>query len=142
MLLLEAFAHQEGFYSAKIPINRPRRNNNPLDLEYGLEAISFGAIKGDPRFAIFKDISSGWYAAKLWLSVPARFVRLNPNDGRPPSFNGYLVGGYLGATMEQVVYRFAPPNENDTNAYLNYICSAVGVSTTTVLVSKLLQLPE
>ena len=142
MLLLEAMAHQEGFYSSD-PNVRPRRNNNPLDLRWNSESKTFGATHGDKPpvgdpsdyqgysgFAVFPDIETGWQAGRRWLSVPAKIV------------NGKLEGGYLGATLAQVIGRFAPPNKNKTGAYLSEVCKLTGFSSTDILTSDLLQVPS
>lgn len=140
MVLLAGFAHQEGFFKFG---SRPQRNNNPLDLVAGDEASRFGAIKNDGRFAIFPDIDTGWMAGKRWLSIPAKL-----HEGEIAGYyfdpNGTtLVGGYLGATIAQVVYRFAPPHENDTEAYINYLCTNVPELTRhTILTLDLLELPN
>ena len=129
-MVLEAMAHQEGFFSSD-PSARPRRNNNPLDLMWGPEAKEFGATGGDPRFAVFQTVADGWNAGRRWLSVPAKF-----------DTNGNLVGGYLGATFAQFIHRFAPPNENNTAAYVAYVCEQTGYSEDTVLTEAMLQIPE
>lgn len=124
MNILTAMAHMEGFF---VTGTRPQRNNNPLDLSWGPEAEKFGATGGDPRFAIFPDAATGWEAGRRWLSVPAKF-----------DSNGNLVGGYMGATVEQAINRFAPPVENDTANYVTYVCQAVGCAPTDVLTAELL----
>lgn len=127
--LLDAMAIREGFY---VPHSRPQRNNNPLDLKYGPEAIRFGATHGDPRFAVFPDLATGWVAAARWLKVPAKFKAVGDDP------HGELVGGYLGATLSQVIHRFAPPNENNTSAYLDFVCIATGLTPFTLLTPDLL----
>jgi hypothetical protein len=52
------------------------------------------------------------------------------------------VGGYLGATLAQVIYRFAPPNENDTAAYLSYVEAATGINRTEPITLEMLAIPE
>lgn len=110
--LLEAIAKEEGFF---VQDSRPQRNNNPGDLIWGPEAQRFGATHGDPHFAVFPDVETGWEALRRWLSVPAHI-----EDGK-------LVGGYCGATLEQVVKRFAPPAENDSGRYLYNVCLWTGL---------------
>lgn len=127
-LLLEAMAEMEGYY---INGSRPRRNKNPLDLEWGNESQRFGATKGDPRFAVFERDLTGWVAAARWLSVPARF-----------SPEGALIGGYLGATLSQVIFRFAPSVENDSHHYLDFVCQHTGLTPETVLTTDLLTIPN
>jgi hypothetical protein len=128
MTLLEAIAREEGFYVAG---SRPQRNNNPGDLEYGPETIRFGATAGDPRFAVFADARTGWNALRSWLSVRAKF-----------DANGNLVGGYIGATIEQAINRFAPPSENDSAGYVGNVCVWTGLQPADTLTIDLLILPE
>lgn len=118
----------EGFYELN---KRPQRNRNPGDLSWGAEADSFGATCGDPRFAIFPDVHTGWRALQRWLSVPAKFDK-----------DGKLVGGYLGATIEQAINRFAPPGENNTSLYVATVCKNTGHRPDTILTPELLQTPE
>lgn len=138
MTLLQAFAHEEGFYT---PGDRPARNNNPGDLIWGAEAKAFGAIRGDvvdasgyegyAGFAVFPNPKTGWRALQRWLSVPAKF---DPT--------GRLVAGYLGATLQKAVYRFAPPGQNNSAAYVQGLCQNAGVTPFTILNSTILQTPE
>lgn len=128
MTLLQSMAHMEGYYRQN---SRPQRNNNPGDLIWSAESAAFGATHGDPRFAVFPDALTGWNALRRWLSVPARF------DAK-----GDLVGGYLGATIEQAINRFAPPNENDTDTYVNVVCRYTGLKPSSTLTAALLQTPE
>ena len=125
---LQAVATMEGFY---VTGDRPQRNNNPGDLEYGDESIRFGATGTDGRFAIFPDVETGWKALQRWFSIPARFDR-----------NGTLVGGYLGATIAQAIHRFAPPGENDSNGYVSRVVEMTGFAPSTILTLHLLQTPE
>lgn len=129
MVLLEAMARMEGYYTVDTTPNRPQRNNNPLDLSWGPEAESFGATHGDPRFAVFPLPLTGWKAARSWLSVPARF------------FDGALVGGYLGATLTQVINRFAPPSENNTKGYAAFVSAETGIPLDAVITLDMLALP-
>src|ERR1017187_10329503 len=131
MLLLEAMASEEGYLAKGKSPDRSQRNNNPLDLEWCDETAHFGASHGDPRFAIFPNVAAGWYAAQRWLSVEARFDEA-----------GNLVGGYLGATLRQVIGRFAPSTENNTANYLTFVCSKTGLTPDTVLTSNLLTIPK
>ena len=132
--------------------NRPTANCNPLDLIWGAEAESFGATRGDRSapggykwmsgMAVFPDVATGWRAAQGWLSVPAKTVkRTIPGFFTDP--NGTtLVAGYLGATLAQVIYRFAPPNENNTEAYISYVSQNTKIPRTAVVTAEMLALPE
>jgi hypothetical protein len=114
--LVPAMARCEGWYARGAEPNRPQRNNNPLDLTYCSESAAFGATGGDPRFAVFPDAATGWRAARRWLLVPARFDAA-----------GNLVGGYCGATLRQIINRFAPPSENDSSQYLEDVATMTSI---------------
>lgn len=139
MLLLEAIAHQEGFDELG---SRPARNLNPGDLEYGPETVKFGATRSDGRFAIFPDIVTGWNALRRWLSIPARLVH-GPVKGFWTDPNGTtLVGGYLGATLAQAIYRFAPPSDgNNTEGYIAYVSAHAGIDRKAALTLERLTVP-
>lgn len=83
------------------------RNNNPGNIEYGKFAQSAGAIGTDGRFAVFPSYEAG-RAAK------AKLLFESPN--------------YRDKTIYGAISRWAPPVENNTNAYANAVASAVGVS--------------
>lgn len=93
------------------------RSNNPGNLEYGPFAISMGAIgqgavpQGRERgFAIFPSYEAGENARiKLQFESPR----------------------YKDLTIAQAISRFAPPNENDTQAYIRAVTQAAGVPAST-----------
>lgn len=143
----QAISVSEGF-----PVlgSRPRLNNNPGDLIWGPEAERLGAIRGDkggyPKysgFAVFPTPAIGWKALVGWLSVPATFHQ-GPLAGYFTDPNGTtLVGGYLGATIAQVIYRFAPPSDNNnTEKYITGVCERTGLTRETVVTAELLLTPE
>lgn len=80
------------------------RNNNPGNIEYGSFAKSLGALAGDPRFAIFPSYDAG-------RSAKAQLIF----DGK----------NYRDLTLTAAISRYAPPNENDTQAYQNTVLAAV-----------------
>lgn len=88
------------------------RNNNPGNINKG---IGFqGEIAGDDsRFATFKSPELGIRALAKNLMTYDRKYGLNTPAG--------------------IIGRWAPPNENNTNAYVNRVASALGVSPTTKL---------
>lgn len=140
MTVLEAWAHEEGWYELG---SRPRRNNNPGDLIWGPEAEAFGATHGDvvsthlgsykgyAGFAVFPDAKTGWRALVRWLAVSAKFDHA-----------GDLIGGYLGATIQKAIFRFAPPKQNNSAAYVAGVCQNAHVTPDTVLTVALLVTPE
>ncbi len=102
MTLAEAIARMEGFYR---PGTRPNRNNNPGDIEYGKFAIAHGATGIDGRFAIFPTPEAGLAALTALLET----------------------GSYKGATLTSAIHRYAPPDENDTQRYINMVSQWTGI---------------
>lgn len=87
--------------------SRGARNNNPGNIEYGPFARSMGAIGSDGRFAIFPDLQTGTQALATLMSSYQR-----------RGFN----------TIDKIVGRYAPPKENNVNAYGNFLAGQLGVS--------------
>ena len=91
--------------------SRSWRNNNPGNLKYGewKNARRDGAIGVDRGgFAIFPDIEIGTEAQYKLIK---RWQREN-------------------LTLEQFVYKYAPPNENDTEKYLYYLKNKLDIERT------------
>jgi uncharacterized protein YcbK (DUF882 family) len=88
------------------------RNNNPGNIQYGDFAKRFGALGSDGRFAIFPSYDAGRKAKEALLF-----------EGR----------GYAGMNIQQAIYRYAPPNENNSQNYVNTVANAVGVPASTPL---------
>lgn len=93
---------------------RAWRNNNPGNIEFGAFAKRHGAVGTDGRFAVFPTYEDG-RAAKAAL--------LFESDS------------YKSKTIAGAINRYAPPNENDTNAYASKVAAAVGVSVDTPVAS-------
>jgi hypothetical protein len=90
--------------------DRNWRNNNPGNLEYGDFAKSKGAIGTDGRFAIFSSPEAG-RAAKSQLLFEGRRYKDN--------------------TIEGAISAYAPPNENNTAAYIANVSKSLGLPPTT-----------
>jgi hypothetical protein len=93
--------------SGKITGTGPRgmRNNNPGNLEYGKFAIANGAIGSDGRFARFASPEAGISAmSNLLRSYGARGIN---------SING-------------IINRYAPGNENNVAAYIADVAKRTG----------------
>lgn len=111
MTLPMAIGHIEGFYRTDIK-TRPQRLNNPGDLEFAPWMEKYGArletippgYHEQPRFACFPDASDGFAALHALLSGPH----------------------YVDLTIEQAINRYAPPCENDTRGYVDFVCSRCG----------------
>jgi len=112
MTFLEAVGRMEGF---GVPGDRPTRDNDPGDIEYGPFTKAHGAISSDGRFAIFPDAATGFAALHALLTGPA----------------------YRGLTVSQAINKYAPPNENNTVNYVNSICRWVGCKPTDIIDSLL-----
>ncbi len=108
MSFLEAIAREEGFYKAG---TRPNRNNNPGDIEWGKFTQAHGATHGDPRFAVFPDATTGFSAMRALFQS----------------------SGYKGLTVEAALNRWAPPVENQTNAYIANVCLWCGCKSTDII---------
>ena len=110
MTLREAMARKEGFGLS--PLNRPTRNNNPGNIEYGAFARKHGGrleiiprgLASRPRFAHFPSEAKGWEAMRH-----------------------LLLSRYKGLTLKQAIFRWAPPTENDSQAYVQFVSRRTGL---------------
>jgi hypothetical protein len=81
------------------------RNNNPGNLRSGLNQVgSENTVNG--TFATFATPADGWTALQAQIDRQAG----------------------QGQTLRDFIYQYAPPNENNTSAYLNNLVSSLGVS--------------
>lgn len=104
LTVAQAIGRMEGWYSQGQVANRPQRNNNPGDIEFGPFTEANGAIHGDPRFAVFPDAATGWAALQALLATPE----------------------YATLTIAEAVARYAPPSENNTDSYVASVCYWTG----------------
>jgi hypothetical protein len=92
---------------------RSKRNNNPGNLDAGQpwrglmpkDALS-PEQKAETRFAVFSSPSYGFRAMALVLLNYDRLHGIHTIDG--------------------IIHRWAPPSENDTEAYINAVCRGTG----------------
>ncbi len=83
------------------------RNNNPGNIRHGQKWDGLAPMQGDPAFATFVSPEYGIRAmAKLLLNYQSR--------------NGLK-------TVRQIIDRWAPPNENNTAAYVQHVADRIGV---------------
>jgi hypothetical protein len=115
----EAIAQIEGFNAKGKKPNRPQRNHNPGDIEYGDFAKTHGATGSDGRFAIFPDDETGKNALYALLKTP----------------------GYAKLTVDQAIAKFAPPNENNTKGYQASVHKMTGLSGSTTVAQALNGIP-
>lgn len=98
--LMNAISNMEGF---NVSGSIAQRNNNPGNLRYAPTQIgSENTASG--TFASFSDPNSGWSALQDYI---------NNNSGM---------------SLRDFIYKYAPPTENDTSNYLNYVAGQLGVS--------------
>jgi hypothetical protein len=95
------------------------RNKNPGNIDYNPRNKWQGQLPPDPaiekRFARFDTVENGIRAlAKLILAYRGK-------DGMPG------IGGQRIDTVREVINRWAPGVENDTEAYINAVAAGVGV---------------
>jgi len=95
--LAHLIAQEEGFY---VPGSIPDRFNNPGDLRHSPHSFH----SGDPNAIGQIDTpADGWADLERQLDLYA----------------------LRGMTLEEAIYEFAPPTENDTAEYLAYVCSGL-----------------
>lgn len=107
MKFLQAMARMEGFYVAG---SRANRNHNPGNIEYGTFARVHGAIASDGRFAIFACDQDGFNCLRA-----------------------LLVQDYASLSIREAIEKYAPANENDTDAYIRNVCEWAEVPATDLI---------
>lgn len=92
-------------------MNIPQKCNNPLNLKIRApigEAIDVYAIGPDGLgYAVFpQGTVHGWHAARRQIEADQK----------------------RGLSLRNYIFKFAPPNENNTNAYLDFVVRELGVN--------------
>lgn len=99
-LLARLIAKEEGF---GLPGTVPTRDRNPGDLRHSPHSQH---SPDDPNgIGVIDTVEDGW-------SDLERQLRLDADRG---------------LTLEQLVYQYAPPTENNTPQYLKYICDGLNM---------------
>lgn len=89
--------------------NRAQRNNNPGNLRFARQLEATGA---DERgFAVFPTPWAGWRALIAQIKVDQRRC----------------------LTVRQFIHKYAPPPENDTDAYVRFVCNELNCSSLELL---------
>ncbi len=86
---------------------RGTRNKNPLNIEKGTKWQGLSIAQSDPRFATFLHERFGFRAGARILNTYYDKYGLN--------------------TIEGIITRWAPPSENDTPAYINFVSRKTGI---------------
>lgn len=84
------------------------RNNNPLNIEYNSANNWQGQTGTDGRFAIFEHSKWGFRAAAKLLQNYQKFYGLS--------------------TVNELIHRWAPPVENHTSGYADFVAKRMGVT--------------
>jgi len=83
--------------------NRCQRNNNPVNLMYAKQKEASG--EDMDGFAVFPTPEAGWRAAHHQIDLDrSRWL-----------------------TLKEFIYKFAPPKDNDTDAYLAFVVGELGL---------------
>jgi hypothetical protein len=108
--LAALIAQQEGF---GIPGAQPTRKLNPGDLRHAPNASHAG--EGPDDIGIEPTLADGWADLERQLQLYAE----------------------RGMTLSEAIYEFAPPTENDSAAYLNFVCQGLGCTPDTTVAEAL-----
>jgi hypothetical protein len=83
-------------------MNRAQKNNNPGNLRYARQREAIG--KDDKGFAVFPDGPAGWRALHNQIKLDQKRE----------------------LTLRQFIAKYAPPNENNTSEYLEFVIDHLG----------------
>lgn len=91
-------------------MNIPQFCNNPVNLMIPHPVgEATGVYKINPKtglgYAVFSTAPAGWRAAIRQIKADQK----------------------RGLTLEKFIFKFAPPNENDTTSYLSFVCHELEV---------------
>lgn len=93
------------------------RNNNPGNIRWGDDwrGLLVRPVRTDKDFCQFVDLKWGIRALVIVL------FNYRNKAGQPG------VGGKGIDTIREIIYRWAPPSENDTEAYVASVAKSVGI---------------
>ncbi|MEL6913989.1 MAG: TIGR02594 family protein [Pseudomonadota bacterium] len=91
--------------------SRAWRNNNPGNIISGSFVDAHGAVGSDGVMAIFPDRQTGRAAIETLLRAKS----------------------YRDLTIREAIFRYAPPNENDSAGYVAFVVGETGLAEDTVL---------
>lgn len=111
--LAKLIAQEEGFGIANAV---PTRDNNPGDLRHSPHSSHDG--EGSNDIGIIDTPDDGWTDLERQLQLYAD----------------------RGITLREAIYAFAPPTENNSEQYLNFICNGLGL-TPDATVAEALKIP-
>jgi hypothetical protein len=94
-------------------MSRGINNHNPGNIRHGDKWQGLRDIQTDKAFCQF--IAPEWGIRAI--------IKIIRNYERKYGLN----------TIRQIITRWAPPNENNTESYIAYVCKSVGVSSSAVI---------
>ena len=89
----------------KLP--RGIRNKNPGNIKLGTEWDGLASEQSDPVFCIFDEAVMG-IRALMKILLTYRFTHKR-------------------TSVDDIISRWAPPSENDTSAYIDFVCKEINV---------------
>ena len=93
---------------------RGQRNNNPLNIRRGCNWKGLNPYGKDKEFCVFVDVLFGIRAALIII-------------------RRYIIK-YKVCTVSQIISRWAPSKENNTDAYIQFVCKEMGVPSTYTII--------
>ena len=90
----------------KLP--RGIRNKNPGNIKLGTAWDGLASEQSDPVFCVFGEAVMG-IRALMKILLTYRFTNKRTN-------------------VDDIISRWAPPSENDTNAYIDFVCKELNVN--------------
>lgn len=97
------------------------RNNNPLNIRKGSQWQGMSKEQSDPSFVQFVSMQYGIRAAfRLMLNHISGF-----KGTRPPR-----------NTISKLISVWAPPTENATTKYIDFVCQSVGLQASDIIDHK------
>lgn len=105
-------------YMKNAQLSRGLRNNNPLNIRHSASKWQgMAPEQKDKAFVQFTTMQMGYRAA--WRVLETYYHHFKE------------VGKLF--TIRNIIYRWAPPNENNTEAYLKRVCQLVTIDSNAVL---------
>ena len=91
---------------------RGLRNNNPLNIRHSKDKWQgIATTQTDKEFVQFQTMAYGYRAA--WKTLQTYYKRLRERKKH--------------YTVENIIRRWAPPQENDTNSYIRTVLALSGI---------------
>lgn len=97
---------------------RGLRNNNPLNIRKGNNWRGERPVQHDNQFEEFESLEYGFRAA---IKLIKNYIEGKGSAGKPLN------------TIEKIIRRWAPPSENATSKYIDYVAGCTGLHPSQVI---------